>query len=525
MDSNFFSPLANRLITEFEKDDAPFLKDKKISVNPIISRVASLYEKLRNVMDYREEEVVRRAAIERILKRRFLFGGNGKTIAEPLLRELVWARYFPDESISESVIEKIAEDINLYILLREQVLLKHPGFGEGVLNEWMYHLMSAHIENTLGKKREKEVMTNFMFKVMKDNIAITDDTEQTKDVQVFIAVHKSFAKDDLAFLRFYLFKQIFPALSKENIESISSSFLAGYKEIQRQLDYPRKDKILNYVKDKTAVFFILEDLLKLEKNRIRTLCREQKEIQKVVFEICEARYNGIASKIRRATIRSVFFVLLTKTFFALAIEGTFESVFYGRILWRSTLLNIGVPPLLMTVIGLFIKAPDEENSKRIFSYITSLLIDKEPRFKETLSIKKNPDKINPLINFIFTSLWLATFILAFGLIVFLLRTLNFNILSLGIFIFFLAIVSFLSYRINQSANVYSIEQKKNIAAPIVDFLFMPLVRVGRHLTDGISQLNIFLFVLDFIIETPFKGFFAFSEQWFLFLQSKREELG
>lgn len=524
MDSNVFSPLAQRLIAEFGKDEITS-KDKKLSVNPIISRVASLYEKLRNVMDYREEEVVRRAAIERILKRRFLFGGNGKTTAEPLIRELVWARYFADESISESTIESIAEIIDLYRALREKIILKHPGFSEGVLNEWIYHLMSSYIENTLGKKKEKEVMTNFMFKVMRDNIKIVDDSDQTRDVQVFIAVHKSFARDDLAFLRFHLFKQVFGDLTKDTVEQISSSFVAGYKEIQGQLDYPKKERILNYVKDKTAVFFILEDLLKLEKNRIKTLFKEKEEFQKTVFEICEARYNGIASKIKRAIIRSVFFVLFTKAFLALAVEGTFESIFFGRILWTSTIINIGVPPLIMTFMGYFIKPPNIANSKRIFSYIESLLSEEKTRFKEALIIKKNPDKIKPLLNFIFTALWLATFILAFGMVVFLLTKLQFNILSLGIFIFFLAIISFLSYRINQSANIYSIEQEKSMGTPVVDFLFMPLVRVGRHFTDGISQFNIFLFILDFIIETPFKTFFAYSEQWFLFLQSKREELG
>jgi hypothetical protein len=53
---------------------------------------------------------------------------------------------------------------------------------------------------------------------------------------------------------------------------------------------------------------------------------------------------------------------------------------------------------------------------------------------------------------------------------------------------------------------------------------MPIAQVGRYLTEGISQINIFVFVLDFIIETPFKGLFSFAEQWFFFLHSKRENL-
>ena len=53
---------------------------------------------------------------------------------------------------------------------------------------------------------------------------------------------------------------------------------------------------------------------------------------------------------------------------------------------------------------------------------------------------------------------------------------------------------------------------------------MPFIQVGRRLTTAISQINIVLFIFDFIIEAPFKGIFAFFEQWFLFLRTQREKL-
>jgi hypothetical protein len=54
---------------------------------------------------------------------------------------------------------------------------------------------------------------------------------------------------------------------------------------------------------------------------------------------------------------------------------------------------------------------------------------------------------------------------------------------------------------------------------------MPVVRVGRNLTEEIGKFNLLIIVVDFVIETPFKVLFAFFEQWFHFLHSKREELG
>lgn len=523
MDNRSLSNPAELLISTFEKEE-PKDRDKKISVNPVVSKVASMYEKLRTAMDYRDEELILRGAIERILKRRILFGGKDKPIAEPLVRELVWARYFPDESIPESIIGKVQHKIELFLTLRENILKHHPRLTEKIVNQWIYQLMSSDIEHLLAPRRKKEAMANFMFNIIKPYIKIEDQDEQVRDIQVFIAVRKAYAHDDLPFLRYQLFNQFFGELTDENLNSVSENFAQGYEEINRQLSHPRKDKILNYVKDKTVVFFILEDLINIEKERIRQIYQDEAELKKSVYAICQARYGGISSKIRRAITRSVIFILLTKAFFAFAVEGTYETIFYGRVLWTSTLINIGVPPFLMAFIGILIKTPDQENSKRIFHYVWAILIDGDPGFSKQLTVKIIPEKIKPVLNTVFTVLWLLTFFIAFGLIFYILNRLHFNILSMGVFVFFLAIVSFLSYRINQTAKIYSIEERKSVTAPILDFIFIPFVRVGRKLTEGISQINIFMYFLDFIFEAPFKGMFGFFEQWFLFLQNKREEL-
>ena len=68
------------------------------------------------------------------------------------------------------------------------------------------------------------------------------------------------------------------------------------------------------------------------------------------------------------------------------------------------------------------------------------------------------------------------------------------------------------------------ENKENWTSIAFDFFFMPFIQVGRKLTQAVSQINIILFIFDFIIETPFKGIFAFFEQWLLFLRTQREKL-
>lgn len=516
-----FSRLTDALFKSLAKSQ-DLGNHKRIAVNPLVSKVASWYEKLRNAMDYREEEVILRAAIERIIKRRILLGGDGKKVAEPLVRELVWARYFADESLSEDVIVRIADRVDLYLRFRDGVI-ERKFLKEQDANEWMYHLMSSDIEYMLNPQTERELVCNFMYQMMRNNVSITDDTEQNKDVQVFIAVRKAFSKDDLAFLRYHLFTQFFGEVKQDNIEKIIESFPTGYKEIQEQLQYSRKDSIFNYIKSKTGVFLILDDLLDIYKTSLKDLYAKKEEFEKAVFDVCSARYSSIAGKVRRAVIRSVIFILLTKVFFAFGIEGTFESLVYGSVSWRSIFLNTSIPPLLMIIAAFFLKTPKRDNSNRILHYLHAVLSENDPKIGNPLIIKKIPDK-RPFLNAVFTILWLLTYLLSFGLVVYILTKLHFNPISQGIFLFFLAIVSFLTYRIGLMTKEYTVEEKQRALMPVFDFFFVPVVRVGRHLTEGISQINVLLFIFDFIIETPFKGIFGFFEQWFFFLRAKREEL-
>lgn len=522
MDEKFLSHLAKMLVSVFEQE-TPANHEKKITVNPVVSKFATWYEKLRNAMEYHEEEVILRAAIERILKRRLLLGGNAKTTAEPLVRELMWAGYLPSGSVTEKTIRHVEDSIDFFLHLRIKVLQKTK-LSDSIMNEWTYHLISSDVEHIIKPNIEKDAISSIMYQILKEQITIIDDTQETKNAQVFIAIRRAFARDDVGFLRYHLFRQFFGELTHERLDTIVSEFPNGYKEIEKELNYPRKEKIYSYIRKRSAAFLILEDVLRAHKGKIEELLKNKEELEKEVMSACEARYKSIASRVQRAIIRSVAFILLTKVIFAFSIEGTYERIFYGRVLWQSILVNTGIPPILMLIIGLFMKTPDTNNSKRILSYIETILYQENPKLDDPLEVALRNDTDDSGQSTLFTILWFLAFIVSFGGIMFVLTKLHFNIVSQGIFIFFLAIVSFLSYRISLLARTYRVGDKHSMLTPIIDFLFMPVVRVGRHLTEGISQVNFLLFLFDMIIETPFKVLFGFFEQWFGFLQAKREEL-
>lgn len=512
------SKLASSLITSLEKKDSPY-HGRMISVNPVVAKFATWFEKLRNAMEYREEEVMLRAAIERILRRMLLLGGNAKTTAGPLVRELMWARYLVENEVPESIVVKVEESIDLYLRLRLLVIQRHK-IQENELNDLMYQLMSSDISQIIEPHHIKQIMSNFMFQVLRDDVVILDDNEQTRDAQVYMAIRKAFAKDDLAYLRYHILKLFFGKLTTENVNSIADNFMQGYQEMHKELKYPKKERIYSFIKKRAAVFLIMEDVLSSNRGNIHELLGNQTALERAVFNSCEEKYSSVGAKVRRAIIRSVFFILLTKVVFAFAVEGTYELYVYGHYQWLTLIINLTVPPLLMLFVSLFFRTPGPENTAKIYNAIKILLFSEKPKLGEILSIKRQTARPRSL----FTLLWFFAFFVSFGLIIYGLRLISFNYVSIGIFLFFLTIVSFLSYRISLTANLYRIGDRQSFLTPFVDFFFMPVVRVGRELTANFSKINILLFIMDFMIETPFKLLFAFFEQWFVFLHAKREEL-
>lgn len=513
--------LADYLIDHFDKDNQA-QAGEKISVDPVVSEVAAWYEKLRTAMDYRDDDVILRSAIERILKRRLLFGRNSKAIAEPLVRELIWARYFPDESVPESLNSKVEKSIDLFLRLEELVNKKHKTNHQEIF-EWIIHLLSSDIEHVLSPNKDKEVMANYMYQVYKDKLIVEDMDEESKYAQVFIAVRRTFTKDDLALLRYKLFTQLFGVLNEEKLEKIADDFLKAKKKITDELNHQHKDRIYTYIKKQTIPFFIMFDVFKKNKGQNKSLTHNVDQLKVAVLNSCHLHYEDIRAKVGRAVIRGIIFIILTKAIIALGVEGSYESLVYGSIQWESIALNTLFPPLLMIIAGLFIKTPGKDNSERVFERIYQILFT--PQELHPLTIKK-PRRSDPIMDLVFVILWLFALSIGLGSIIYVLSWLGFNPVSQFIFIFFLAIVSFISFRINQTASMYTLaEDKQSVKSVLFDFFFMPFIHLGRSLTENISKLNLVLFFFDLVIETPFKVLFSFFEQWFFYLRTQREKLG
>ena len=123
-----------------EKDE---VKDEDvIGVSETVSVAVSIYETVRNTLEYDEEHLLRRNAIRRILKRR-LGEGNSRELATKLIRELIWARYLPNHKIPTAMIGTVAEIFEKYKLLFAG--LDGESKDEQEQYEWLLDILSTEV--------------------------------------------------------------------------------------------------------------------------------------------------------------------------------------------------------------------------------------------------------------------------------------------------------------------------------------------------------------------------------------------
>jgi hypothetical protein len=92
-------------------------------------------------------------------------------------------------------------------------------------------------------------------------------------------------------------------------------------------------------------------------------------------------------------------------------------------------------------------------------------------------------------------------------------------------LFFLTLVSFFSLRIRKVAReMYIVEGSESILSFIADFFYVPIIEVGKWLNEKFSRLNFLVFILDFIIEAPFKVFVGIAEDWTRYVRERKEEI-
>lgn len=501
---------------------------EKIKLSQMVSKLGFFYEKFRNAIDYNEEHLVRRNSIERFLRRQLLLllEKDSLKISESLIHEFIRARYLPNETLPETFIAEVARPIKKYIEIIDYININRLPNGTK-LTDWIIGVASSEINEKLTPDTKEVATVNLMYSHLVDNITFrkTNIDEKEKNLQIYIATLRTLLKSDPSTSRYFLLKLYLPNCNLMNTEEtqIFCHNLYSIKDkIDKNLAHPISFQLARIIKSQSVFFNILREVMENNKDNLKELFAEPELLESAIEEVVVTNYKKIKGKLIGTILRVILYIFFTKTILALAIELPYDYFIVHEINWYALGTNIIFHPLLMFFIAMTIKIPGVKNTQIIISEIKKIVYGEE---RKLVFKAKGLMRRGSFSYLIFNFIYIIMFAFSFGIIISILRYFHFNALSGLLFIFFLTIVSFFGFRLRNLAKQLSvIPRKDNLFSFIVDFISLPIIRVGRFFSTNFAKINIFLFLLDFLIETPFKMLVEFLEKTVSFINDKREEI-
>lgn len=503
----------------------------KISVSQTVSFAAFLYEKMRNAVEFREEHLIRRAAVERMLKRRMILNENGRDIAEPLIKELLWARYYENNTIGEEKIGEIQTIIDKYFFLRNEISAGRGKREQEKIADFTLQIISCEIEENLNPPYRLEAFTNYVFQILKPYVKPFNGDNSEKDIQVYIAVERTFAHNDDPLITYHLLKLQIPEINRitwQSAEKVLPRYYEAFQRIGRDLNHPLGFNVRNAIKKQIPPFLILRDIFQQNTPNLEEILTDDAKLKYKVDEACRKRYDESSSRLKRTAVRSFIYILLTKVVIALLLEIPYDLYILKSLSYLPIAINVIFPPILMTLIILTVSVPGDDNTRRIYQLIKGI-IDNDPDTPAAVGSGIIIGKASKSRSIIFTSLFTLfygfTWLLSFGSIIYVLSILHFSVVSQAIFIFFVTLVTFFAFRVIQITQEYQVVSREGMFSTIGDFFFLPIIRVGQWLSGEVLQrFNFLIFFLDFIIEMPFKAIVEVFDEWIHFMRLKKEEI-
>ncbi|MFH1712104.1 MAG: hypothetical protein ABH846_02610, partial [Patescibacteria group bacterium] len=480
--------------------------EEVIEVSGPASTAATVYEKLRRTIDYQEEHLLRRNAILRMLKR---FMGSDmplEKMAANLLQELVWARYLPNKEVPTRFVSVLTPIINKYEpLLRAADEIGHD---RDYLFTWILDVLSTEIEYAIAPPVGDEALVSYMYEEMRERIYWDPKiiiSEEERDLKIYIAIHQTILKSNLATLRFRVLTLYYPdwpgASTAERVKEVAENVDAIIRTVDSQINHPVTNKLGLLLRRKAGVFHVVRDAIAENPDQLPNWLNEPEVLDREVTKALKKRTKIFRIRIRRTAIRAVIFLFLTKMLLALIIEVPYDFFIVKETHLTPLFINIFFHPLFLAFLSLTTSIPEKRNVVDYHGAVRALAVGADHDY---LNIRMKREIFGTWSK-VFAVVYSMIFLFTYGAIGVLLTRIGFNWLSITLFLFFLSLVTFFGIRIRSTVkDIVLSDVRKGIIGPIFDIFMLPIVRAGRWLSTRVAKINVFIYFFDFIIEAPLK---------------------
>jgi hypothetical protein len=486
-----------------------------ITVSAATRRIAFAYERFRNTLEPDEEDVLRRKAIARILERRLEEDRPVDTTATVLLQELLRGRYI--QRVTAEVLQATIREITQVRSLEAHL--------DSSLRAWFLRLAAVSIDRELYPRQREEALIHLLYRDAYQRTVWMDDfiAEDERASQLYVACHRAlFASTDDE-ITYHYWLRFVPSwksqvLSATEVEAVLKNLPNFYQKMQTIIHYPYRQRLMHLLRAPAVPYRMMRDTFR---EHTATIFTSPETLSAAIREAIQRRENRLYDRMQRRSWHSVLFLLLTKTIIALIVELPYEYFLVGTVYWMPITINTFFHPVLLFLLGTTARLPGERNRQAIIDQIQAIVSG-----GETASIVLNaPRRYGALTWSLFAIFYAILFMVIFWALFSILDLLNFSLIGIVLFVIFLGLVSFLAIRVRRSADqIRVLVERESTLGTMISFVALPVLEFGSWLTRNISQVNVLLFLMDRVLEAPFKLFIDVVEEWFVFVRDRREEI-
>lgn len=507
--------------------------DLRISVNQALGKFSLVYEKLRNIVDYNEEHLLRKNAIFRILRRLLVIEARSEDVGRLLIQELIRINYLPNNTLPIRRAAEVEQLLAKYTTIHGLVLHQFSGRQADKVFLWWLQLAACEVEEFLFDFRSRKSLLVAMIKTLEADVTLPTTIDAAAQAELFqVAVLRTLFRSDESLLYYALLSERYPTFFTTDpppavIEQLVRQWSGVKASVDAVISHPLRGKLTKIARRYAIVFAVLRDIFQEEPNKIEDVLSHPKLLEDRVQAVCAARYRSTRVRVVRTVVRSIIYLFITKMFLALLVEVPVEYLFSSQVNRLALIINVTFPPLLMFFVSLLIRFPKTKNTTAIIQETKAVVYRARTEGdtgQRRYTIRQAPTR-RTVMSIIFNLIYIITYGISFGAVGYILYRLDFSVVSAIIFIFFLCIISFFATHIRLRAREWVIlDSRQGLLNLLFDFFSLPIVRMGQWLSLKLSKINVFVFLMDVIVEAPLKMILEVIEEWFSFVREKKEEV-
>ncbi len=505
-------------------------------IDDLALSVGKFYEKIRKVIDWKEENALRRGAITRALKRNLtaqIYGLGDQDepvkmqkIAEVMVLELMRSGYFENKLINAEKVALTSDILTKYLkFLRElnhdQTQLSRKDLKQKIkLQNWLLQVASCELEECLAPTYKTTALVTLMIQVLGDRIKLfpkNNPNQAEKSTMLTIAVWRALFEADDYFIAYELIK--------EN-KTWQSNLLEAKTAIDQKLNQPEGRQYLRVASKYDAAYRLLgditEQLAPTTIDQARQCFADQSKIKQLYQEIYQSRYKSLKKRLFKTAFWTTLSILLTNIVSVVLLEWPLAQLAGLNFGLFSIAMDILIPSFAMFLLVILIRLPRPENEEIVWQEIEKIAYHQETN--DTYEIRQLSLKRGKAIStFFYLSTLLAGGFGLYGLyLIFKVAGLPWT--SIYINIVYITMVLFASLNIRAKAQEITVFEKSNFFDFLLDVFSIPLARIGQWFAKKWKEYNVFSILFSILIDAPLSLFIGFLEDWRNFLKEKKSEI-